>query len=71
MNFKLNTISAVLSSAVLVTALSGCTSNDDTQNTTEIAKPAVEAKLFGPQQNMQGSQAAALGNNQSLMVLIF
>ena len=67
MNFKLNTISAVLSSAVLVTALSGCTSNDDTQNTTEIAKPAVEAKLFGPQQNMQGSQAAALGNNQSLM----
>ena len=67
MNFKLNTISAVLSSAVLVTALSGCTSNDDTQNTTEIAKPAVEAKLFGPQQNMQGSQAAALGNNQWLM----
>lgn len=67
MNFKLNTISAVLSSAVLVTSLSGCTSNDDTQNTTEIAKPAVEAKLFGPQQNMQGSQAAALGNNQWLM----
>lgn len=67
MNFKLNTISAVLSSAVLVTALSGCTSNDDNQNTTEIAKPAVEAKLFGPQQNMQGSQAAALGNNQWLM----
>ncbi|TGE78196.1 phytase [Pseudoalteromonas sp. KS88] len=67
MNFKLNTISAVLSSAVLVTALGGCTSNDDTQNTTEIAKPAVEAKLFGPQQNMQGSQAAALGNNQWLM----
>ena len=67
MNFKLNTISAVLTSAVLVTALSGCTSNDDTQNTTEIAKPAVEAKLFGPQQNMQGSQAAALGNNQWLM----
>lgn len=67
MNFKLNTISAVLSSAVLVTALSGCTSNDDTQYTTEIAKPAVEAKLFGPQQNMQGSQAAALGNNQWLM----
>ena len=67
MNFKLNTISAVLSSAVLVTALSGCTSNDDTQNTTEIAKPAVVAKLFGPQQNMQGSQAAALGNNQWLM----
>ncbi|TMO27629.1 phytase [Pseudoalteromonas sp. S4741] len=67
MIFKLNTISAVLSSAVLVTALGGCTSNDDTQNTTEIAKPAVEAKLFGPQQNMQGSQAAALGNNQWLM----
>ncbi|WP_193049247.1 phytase [Pseudoalteromonas undina] len=67
MNFKLNTISAVLSSAVLVTALSGCTSNDDTQNTTEIAKLAVEAKLFGPQQNIQGSQAAALGNNQWLM----
>ena len=67
MNFKLNTISAVLTSAVLVTALGGCTSNDDTQNTTEIAKPAVEAKLFGPQQNMQGSQAAALGNNQWLM----
>jgi len=67
MNFKLNTISAVLSSAVLVTALSGCTSNDDNQNTTEIAKLAVEAKLFGPQQNMQGSQAAALGNNQWLM----
>lgn len=67
MNFKLNTISAVLSSAVLVTALSGCTRNDDTQNTTEIAKPAVEAKLFGPQQNMQGSQAAALGNNQWLI----
>ncbi|WP_409424879.1 phytase [Pseudoalteromonas sp. RW-H-Ap-1] len=67
MNFKLNTISAVLSSAVLVTALGGCTSNDDTQNPTEIAKPAVEAKLFGPQQNMQGSQAAALGNNQWLM----
>jgi len=67
MNFKLNTISAVLTSAVLVTALGGCTSNDDTQNPTEIAKPAVEAKLFGPQQNMQGSQAAALGNNQWLM----
>ncbi|WP_413401414.1 phytase [Pseudoalteromonas sp. KJ71-7] len=67
MNFKLNTISAVLSSAVLVTALGGCTRNDDTQNPTEIAKPAVEAKLFGPQQNMQGSQAAALGNNQWLM----
>ncbi len=67
MIFKLNTISAVLSSAVLVTALGGCTSNDDTQNTTEIAKPAVEAKLFGPQQNMQGSQAASLGNNQWLM----
>ena len=67
MNFKLNTISAVLVSALLMTAVSGCTSNDDTQNTTEIAKPAVEAKLFGPQQNMQGSQAAALGNNQSLM----
>ena len=67
MNFKLNTISAVLTSAVLVTALGGCTRNDDTQNPTEIAKPAVEAKLFGPQQNMQGSQAAALGNNQWLM----
>ena len=67
MNFKPNTISAVLSSAVLLTALGGCTSNDDTQNTTEIAKPTVEAKLFGPQQNMQGSQAAALGNNQWLM----
>ncbi|MCK8126701.1 phytase [Pseudoalteromonas sp. 2CM39R] len=67
MNFELNTILAVLSSAVLLTALGGCTSNDDTQNTTEIAKPAVEAKLFGPQQNMQGSQAAALGNNQWLM----
>ncbi|TMP57279.1 phytase [Pseudoalteromonas sp. S1612] len=67
MNFKLNTISGVLSSAVLLTALGGCTSNDDTQNTTEIAKLAVEAKLFGPQQNMQGSQAAALGNNQWLM----
>ncbi|MFP3350778.1 phytase [Pseudoalteromonas sp. SIMBA_153] len=67
MNFKLNTISAVLTSAVLVTALGGCKSNDDTQNPTEIAKPAVEAKLFGPQQNMQGSQAAALGNNQWLM----
>lgn len=72
MNFKLNTISAVLSSAVLVTALSGCTSNDDTQNNTAIAKPYIKktdikTKLFGPQQNMQGSQAAALGNNQWLM----
>ncbi|MDX1727469.1 MAG: phytase [Pseudoalteromonas tetraodonis] len=67
MNFKLNTISAVLGSALLLTTISGCTRNNDTQNTTEIAKPAVEAKLFGPQQNMQGSQAAALGNNQWLM----
>jgi 3-phytase len=72
MNFKLNTISAVLGSALLITAISGCTSNDDMQNNTVIAKPYIEktnikTKLFGPQQNMQGSQAVALGNNQWLM----
>lgn len=72
MNFKLNTISAVLGSALLITAISACTSNDDTQNNTAIAKPYIEktdieTKLFGPQQNMQGSQAAALGNNQWLI----
>ncbi|HAG38934.1 MAG TPA: phytase, partial [Pseudoalteromonas sp.] len=67
MNFKLNTISAVLGSAILITAISGCTSNDDTQNNTAIAKPYIETKLFGPQQNMQGSQAAALGTNQWLI----
>ncbi|WP_417655550.1 phytase [Pseudoalteromonas atlantica] len=72
MNFKLNTISAVLGSALLITAISGCTSNDDTQNNTAIAKPYIEetgikTKLFGPQQNMQGSQAAALGTNQWLI----
>ncbi len=67
MNFKLNTISAVLSSAVLVTALSGCTSNDDTPNNVVLTKPSIETTLFGPQQNMQGSQAAALGNNQWLI----
>jgi len=67
MNFKLNTISAVLGSALLITVISGCTSNDDTQNNTAIAKPYIETKLFGPQQNMQGSQAAALGTNQWLI----
>ena len=72
MNFKLNTISAVLGSAILITAISGCTSNDDTQNNKAIAKPyikktGIKTKLFGPQQNMQGSQAAALGNNQWLI----
>ncbi|ALQ54158.1 phytase [Pseudoalteromonas issachenkonii] len=72
MNFKLNTISAVLVSALLMTAVSGCTSNDDTPNNAAVTKPYIEktdieTKLFGPQQNMQGSQAAALGNNQWLM----
>ena len=72
MNFKLNTISAVLGSAILITAISGCTSNDDTQNNKAIAKPyikktGIKTKLFGPQQNMQGSQAAALGINQWLI----
>ncbi|AZN32002.1 phytase [Pseudoalteromonas sp. Xi13] len=72
MNFKLNTISAVLGSALLITAISGCTSNDDTQNNKAIAKPyikktGIKTKLFGPQQNMQGSQAAALGINQWLI----
>ena len=38
MNFKLNTISAVLVSALLMTAVSGCTSNDDTQNNAAVAK---------------------------------
>lgn len=72
MNFKLNTISAVLGSALLLTTISGCTRNNDTQNNAAVTKPYIEktdieTKLFGPQQNMQGSQAAALGNNQWLM----
>lgn len=67
MNFKLNTISAVLGSALLLTAISGCTSNDDTPNNAALTKPSIETKLFGPQQNMQGSQAASLGNNQWLI----
>ena len=69
MNFKLNTISAVLSSAVLVTALSGCTSNEEpsSQSNAAMVKAAIAVEKFGPQQNMQGSQAAALGNNQWLI----
>ncbi|WP_394184779.1 phytase [Pseudoalteromonas tetraodonis] len=72
MIFKLNTISAVLGSALLLTTISGCTRNNDTQNNAAVTKPYIEktdieTKLFGPQQNMQGSQAAALGNNQWLM----
>lgn len=72
MNFKLNTISAVLGSALLLTTISGCTRNNDTQNNAAVTKPYIEktdieTKLFGPQQNMQGSQAASLGNNQWLM----
>ncbi|MDC9507722.1 phytase [Pseudoalteromonas sp. Angola-4] len=72
MNFKLNTISAVLGCALLITAISGCTSNDDTKNNAAIAKPYIKktnikTKLFGPQQNIQGSQAAALGTNQWLI----
>ena len=73
MNFKLNTISAVLGSALLLTTISGCTRNNDTQNNaavtkkTYIEKTDIETKLFGPQQNMQGSQAASLGNNQWLI----
>jgi len=72
MNFKLNTISAVLGSALLLTTISGCTRNNDTQNNAAVTKPYIEktdieTKLFGPQQNMQGSQAASLGNNQWLI----
>lgn len=69
MNFKLNTISTVLSSALLVTALSGCTSNEEpsSQSNAAMVKAAIAVEKFGPQQNMQGSQAAALGNNQWLI----
>ncbi|MGO2074162.1 MAG: phytase [Pseudoalteromonas sp.] len=70
MNFKLNSISVVLSSALLVTALSGCTSNEvsQTKSNAVVAKPTIAVKLFGPQKNIQGSQAAALGNDQWLIV---
>lgn len=69
MNFKLNTISTVISSALLVTALSGCTSNEEpsSQSNAAMVKAAIAVEKFGPQQNMQGSQAAALGNNQWLI----
>lgn len=69
MNFKLSTISTVLSSALLVTALSGCTSNEEpsSQSNAAMIKAAIAVEKFGPQQNMQGSQAAALGNNQWLI----
>ena len=69
MNFKLSTISTVLSSALLVTALSGCTSNEEpsSQSNAAMVKAAIAVEQFGPQQNMQGSQAAALGNNQWLI----
>ncbi|ETJ46153.1 phytase [Pseudoalteromonas agarivorans] len=69
MNFKLSTISTVLSSALLVTALSGCTSNQEpsSQSNAAMVKAAIAVEKFGPQQNMQGSQAAALGNNQWLI----
>jgi len=69
MNFKLNTISAVLGSALLITAISGCTSNEEpsSQSNAAMVKAAIAVEKFGPQQNMQGSQAAALGNNQWLI----
>ncbi|MGS0536278.1 phytase [Pseudoalteromonas sp. SaAl2] len=69
MNFKLSTISTVLSSALLVTALSGCTSNEEpsSQSNAAMVKTAIAVEKFGPQQNMQGSQASALGNNQWLI----
>ncbi|MGB1302191.1 MAG: phytase, partial [Pseudoalteromonas tetraodonis] len=59
----------MLSSAVLVTALSGCTSNEEpsSQSNAAMVKAAIAVEKFGPQQNMQGSQAAALGNNQWLI----
>ncbi|MDC9524977.1 phytase [Pseudoalteromonas sp. Angola-30] len=69
MNFKLNTISAVLGSALLITAISGCTSNEEpsSQSNAAMVKAAIAVEKFGPQQNMQGSQAATLGNNQWLI----
>ncbi|MDN3376913.1 MULTISPECIES: phytase [unclassified Pseudoalteromonas] len=65
MKFKLNTISTVLSSALLLTVLNGCSNHREAvQNEALLATSSIKVTPFGPQQNMQGSQAAALGNNQ-------
>ncbi|MBQ4858087.1 phytase [Pseudoalteromonas sp. MMG007] len=65
MKFKLNTISTVLSSALLLTVLNGCSNHKEAvQNEALLATGSIKVTPFGPQQNMQGSQAAALGNNQ-------
>jgi len=65
MKFKLNTISTVLSSALLLTVLNGCSNHKEAvQNEALLATSSIKVTPFGPQQNMQGSQAAALGNNQ-------
>ncbi|MFY8325565.1 phytase [Pseudoalteromonas sp. ZZD1] len=65
MKFKLNTISTVLSSALLLTILNGCSNHKEAvQNEALLATSSIKVTPFGPQQNMQGSQAAALGNNQ-------
>ena len=54
MNFKLSTISTVLSSALLVTALSGCTSNEEpsSQSNAAMVQAAIAVEKFGPQQNL-------------------
>ncbi len=68
MKFKLNTISTVLSSALLLTVLNGCSNHKEAvQNEALLATSSIKVTPFGPQQNMQGSQAAALGNNQWLV----
>jgi len=66
MNFKLNTISAVLGSALLITAISGCTSNDDTQNNKAIAKPYIKKTGIKTKE----SQGLLIADNEKSSVLL-
>ena len=45
MNFKLNTISAVLGSALLLTTISGCTRNNDTQNNAKSGNAGIKLAI--------------------------
>ena len=70
MNFKLKTSISLIVSSLVLSTLSACSNSNMTTNTAvknTSDKVVINSTEFGPTDNMQGSQAAWLNNNNWLL----
>ncbi|MDN3382351.1 phytase [Pseudoalteromonas sp. APC 3358] len=70
MNFKLKTSLSLIVSSLVLSTLSACSNSNVTTNTAVKNTPdkvVINSTKFGPTDNMQGSQAAWLNNNNWLL----